>query len=52
MNNLAGEALVVRVAGGKGGGYTELTERGKKLLNNYQKIHTSTNSFSFAQSRR
>ncbi len=38
MNNLAGEALVVRVAGGKGGGYTELTERGKKLLNNYQKI--------------
>jgi molybdate transport system regulatory protein len=32
MNNLADEPLVVRVTGGKGGGGTRLTERGKRLV--------------------
>ncbi|HYC42312.1 MAG TPA: TOBE domain-containing protein [Noviherbaspirillum sp.] len=32
MNNLAGEPLVERVSGGKGGGGTRLTERGKRLV--------------------
>ena len=32
MNNLAGEALVERLAGGKGGGGTRLTSRGAQLV--------------------
>ena len=32
MNNLSDEPLVVRAAGGKGGGGTHLTERGKRLV--------------------
>lgn len=36
MNNLAGEPLVERFTGGKGGGATRLTPRGQKLLDNYR----------------
>ena len=32
MNNLADEPLVMRMAGGKGGGGTHLTERGQRLV--------------------
>lgn len=32
MNNLAEEPLVMRVTGGKGGGGTHLTERGRRLI--------------------
>jgi molybdate transport system regulatory protein len=32
MNNLADEPLVTRVTGGKGGGGSQLTERGKRLI--------------------
>ena len=32
MNNLAGEPLLERVAGGKGGGGTRLTSRGTQLV--------------------
>lgn len=32
MNNLADEPLVTRAAGGKGGGGTRLTERGRRLI--------------------
>jgi len=32
MNNLADEPLVARMAGGKGGGGTRLTERGQRLI--------------------
>lgn len=32
MNNLADEPLVTRAAGGKGGGGTQLTERGRRLI--------------------
>jgi len=35
MNNLSGEPLVQRLAGGKGGGGTRLTARGQKLVDNY-----------------
>lgn len=38
MNNLAGEPLVERLSGGKGGGGTRLTARGRQLVANYQTI--------------
>jgi molybdate transport system regulatory protein len=38
MNNLAGEALVERVTGGKGGGGTRLTARGAQLVRNFRAI--------------
>ena len=38
MNNLAGEALVERLAGGKGGGGTRLTARGEQLVRNFRLI--------------
>ncbi len=36
MNNLAGEALVERVSGGRGGGGTRLTPRGARLVDNFR----------------
>lgn len=36
MNNLAGEALVARSVGGKGGGGTSLTQRGQQLVANFR----------------
>ena len=38
MNNLAGEPLLERLAGGKGGGGTRLTARGAQLVENFRKI--------------
>lgn len=38
MNNLAGEPLLNRIIGGKGGGSTTLTERGQQLISNFQHI--------------
>jgi molybdate transport system regulatory protein len=38
MSNLAGERLLDRVVGGKGGGYTRLTPRGEKLIHNFDLI--------------
>jgi len=38
MNNLAGEALVERAAGGKGGGGTRLTARGAQLVKNFRAL--------------
>lgn len=38
MNNLAGEALVERLAGGKGGGGTRLTPRGERLVRNFRLV--------------
>jgi molybdate transport system regulatory protein len=38
MNNLAGEPLVERLAGGKGGGGTRLTRRGLQLVENFHLI--------------
>ncbi len=38
MNNLAGVALVERLAGGKGGGGTRLTRRGEQLVENFHII--------------
>ncbi|SMB28701.1 Molybdenum transport protein ModE [Sterolibacterium denitrificans] len=38
MNNLAGEPLVERQTGGKGGGGTQLTSRGKRLVENFKII--------------
>lgn len=45
MNNLAGEALVLRVTGGKGGGSTRLTERGERLIANYHVIEAEHRRF-------
>jgi molybdate transport system regulatory protein len=38
MNNLAGEPLVERLTGGKGGGGTRLTARGAQLVRNFRVI--------------
>jgi molybdate transport system regulatory protein len=38
MNHLAGEALVERLTGGKGGGGTRLTARGQQLIDNFKII--------------
>lgn len=38
MSNLAGEALLERSVGGKGGGSTRLTPRGEKLVRNFELI--------------
>lgn len=45
MNNLAGEALVERVTGGKGGGGTRLTARGVQLVDNFRTIEQVHNDF-------
>lgn len=38
MNNLAGQPLVHRTTGGKGGGSTVLTERGMQLIENFKQL--------------
>ncbi len=38
MNNLAGEPLVVRSTGGKGGGGTTLTPRAVKLIDTFRAV--------------
>ncbi len=38
MNNLAGEPLVERLTGGKGGGGTRLTARGQQLVKNFRAL--------------
>jgi molybdate transport system regulatory protein len=45
MNNLAGEPLVERLAGGKGGGGTRLTARGAQLVDNFRKIEAEHRRF-------
>lgn len=45
MNNLAGESLVERLSGGKGGGGTRLTRRGEQLVQNFRLIEKEHRSF-------
>src|SRR6476619_3928266 len=45
MNNLAGEPLVERLAGGKGGGGTRLTPRGAQLVANFRIIEREHRRF-------
>ncbi|GAA4011853.1 TOBE domain-containing protein [Actimicrobium antarcticum] len=45
MNNLAGEPLVKRSTGGKGGGGTRLTSRGEKLVRNFRIIELEHTRF-------
>lgn len=45
MNNLAGEPLVERMTGGKGGGSTHLTPRGKQLMENFRLIEQEHRRF-------
>ena len=45
MNNLAGEPLVERMTGGKGGGSTHLTLRGKQLVENFRLIEREHRRF-------
>ncbi|WP_348696095.1 TOBE domain-containing protein [Duganella fentianensis] len=45
MNNLAGEALLERLAGGKGGGGTRLTARGQQLVENFARIDEAHQRF-------
>ena len=45
MNNLAGEPLVERLTGGKGGGGTRLTARGEQLVRNFRLIEAEHRRF-------
>jgi molybdate transport system regulatory protein len=45
MNSLTGESLVERTTGGKGGGATRLTERGKQLIANFRLIEEEHKRF-------
>ncbi|PRC95137.1 TOBE domain-containing protein [Solimicrobium silvestre] len=45
MNTLAGEPLVERVSGGKGGGGTRLTQRGTQLVQNFKIIELEHRRF-------
>ncbi len=45
MNNLAGEPLVERLTGGKGGGGTRLTTRGEQLVQNFRLIEAEHRRF-------
>lgn len=45
MNNLAGEPLVVRATGGKGGGGTTLTPRALRLIDTFQTIEREHRRF-------
>lgn len=45
MNNLAGEPLLERAVGGKGGGGTRLTNRGTQLVENFRKIEVAHRQF-------
>lgn len=45
MNNLAGAPLVERSTGGKGGGGTHLTERGKRLIASFRVIEQEHQRF-------
>lgn len=45
MNNLAGEPLVARLSGGKGGGGTRLTRRGAQLVENFCTIEREHRRF-------
>ncbi|MGY8526156.1 TOBE domain-containing protein [Paracidovorax citrulli] len=45
MNNSAGEALVARAAGGKGGGGSALTPRGEQLVQRYRALEAEHRAF-------
>lgn len=45
MNNLAGEPLVVRAAGGKGGGGTSLTPRAQRLIDTFHAVEREHRRF-------
>lgn len=45
MNRLAGEPLVSRVTGGRGGGSTRLTPRGERLIANFRLIEAEHRRF-------
>lgn len=38
MNELSGEPLVARVTGGRGGGSTQLTEHGRRIVERYEQV--------------
>lgn len=45
MNNLAGEPLVLRAAGGKGGGGTQLTDRARRLIATFRALEAEHRKF-------
>ena len=45
MNNLAGEPLVLRAAGGKGGGGTRLTDRARGLIATFRALESEHRKF-------
>ncbi len=45
MNRTAGKELVIKTSGGKGGGGTTLTKKGKSAIEMYQKLNNSCQQF-------
>jgi molybdate transport system regulatory protein len=45
MNNLAGEPLVERTTGGRGGGSTQLTARGRQLIDRFSQLEAIHKKF-------
>ena len=45
MNNLAGEPLVLRAAGGRGGGGTQLTDRARRLIATFRALEAEHRKF-------
>lgn len=45
ISNLAGEPLLTRVSGGRSGGYSRLTPRGEKLVDNFRVIEREHRRF-------
>lgn len=45
MNNVANEPLVVRVTGGKGGGGTQITQKGLEAIRIFREWNASNKSF-------
>ena len=52
MNKLAPSPLVVKVKGGAGGGYSELTEEGRKAIDLYRKLCTRLDNLIRSQETR
>jgi molybdate transport system regulatory protein len=51
MNALAGEPLVERAAGGRGGGYTRLTEHGRRFVERFEQLDLAHRRFVAALDR-
>lgn len=52
MNELSSKPVVLRNSGGKGGGGTELTQHGEKLIEQFRAINASCQEFIKSESKK